>query len=105
MPSLQVPVAYRTKAATISNIVVTISAAGWDWSDGDLANADQAFLTAHSHPVVITWDGTTPTATLGVYLGAGSTANVIGNRNVQAIKLIRQGESDAIVSVTLEKHN
>ena len=105
MPSVQAPVAYRTKAATISNSVVAISAAGCNWSADDLANADQAFLTAHSHPVVVTWDGTTPTATLGLYLGAGSTVSVIGNRNVQAIKLIRQGESDAIVSATLEKHS
>lgn len=105
MPSLQAPVAYRTKSATISSTAVAISAAGWSWTAGDLAAADRAVITAHGQPAVVTWDGTTPTATLGMDLAAGATVVVSGNKNVQAVQLIRQGGSDATVSVTLEKYS
>ena len=105
MPSVQAPVAYRTKAATISSAAVAISAAGWSWTAGDVAAADRAVITVHTQPVVMTWDGTTPTATLGMYLPAGATVVVSGNKNVQAVQLIRQGGSDATVSVTLEKYS
>lgn len=105
MPSLQASVAYRTKTSTISNSAVAISAAGWSWTAGDLAAADFAMITAHAQPVVITWDGTTPTSTTGLYLGAGNTVAITGNANVQAVQLIRQGSSDATVSITLEKYS
>lgn len=103
MPSLQAQVAYRTKAATISNTAVAISAAGWSWTAGDLAAADSAVITAHSQPVVITYDGTTPTATLGMVIATGATVTITGNANVQVVQLIRQGGSDATVSITLQR--
>jgi len=46
----------------------------------------------------------TPTATVGLYFPAGGTVTVAGNDNVQAVKLIRQGGSDATVSITLERY-
>lgn len=79
-----------------------ITAAGWNWAAGDLAKADRAVITAHTQPVVITWDGTTPTATLGRVLAAGATLEISGNDNVRNIQLIRQGGSDATASITLE---
>ncbi len=103
MAGLQATVGYRTKAATIGNTAVAISAAGWSWTAGDLAAADAALITAHTQPAVMTWDGTTPTATLGVVIATGATFRIEGNANVQAIQLIRQGGSDATASVTLEK--
>lgn len=103
MPSVVTAAAYRTKMATISNSAVGISDAGWSWTAGDVAAADQAIITAHTQPVCMTWDGTTPTATTGMYIAAGGTVTVQGAVNVQNIKLIRQGGSDATVSITLEK--
>jgi hypothetical protein len=103
MGMLSTAVAFRTKAATISSAAVAISAAGWSWVTGDLAAADQCVITAHTQPVVVTWDGTTPTATLGMYVGAGATVVISGNQNVQRVNLIRQGAADATVSITLEK--
>lgn len=99
-----VTTAYQTKAATVSNAEVPISAAGWQWSAGNLALADAATITAHSNPVCVTWDGTTPTATTGAFVASGATIKVQGNTNVQAIKLIRQAGGDAVVSITLEKY-
>lgn len=103
MPSLQAPKAYSTKGMTISNTAVAISHASFSWGATDLADADQAVITAHSQPMTITWDGTTPTATVGMYIAAGSTVTIKGNANVQAVKLIRQSGTDATASITLEK--
>ena len=104
MAGLQAPVAYRTKAATISNSAVAVSAAGWSWTAGDLAAADVAHVSAIGQGVSLTWDGTTPTATLGMPIPAGSTVAVEGNANIQAIQLIRSSGSDATVSITLERY-
>lgn len=104
MAGLTVPVAFRTKAATISTAAVAISAAGWSWTAGDLVAADVAHVSAIGQGVSMTWDGTVPTATLGMPIAAGSTVAVEGNANVQAIQLIRSGSSDATVSITLEKY-
>lgn len=105
MPSLQAARGYQTKAATISTAAVAISAGGWSWTAGYLALADHAVITAHTNGVTLTWDGTTPTATLGRALAAGATITVQGNANVQALQFIRSGGSDAVVSVTLEKYS
>lgn len=104
MPQLQVTKAYRTKTHTISSTAVAISAVAWGWTAGDLATAERAFITSHTTGVVMTWDGTTPTTTLGMAIAAGATVEVIGNGNVQAIQLIRSSGSDATASVTLEKY-
>ena len=104
MAGLQAPLAFRTKAATISSIAVAISAAGWSWTAGDLAAADVAHVSAIAQGVSMTWDGTTPTATLGMPIPAGSTVAVEGNANIQAIQVIRSGGSDATVSITLERY-
>ena len=105
MAGLTVPVAYRTKAATISTAAVAISAAGWSWTAGDLAAADVAVVTAFTQPLSLTYDGTTPTSLLGVYVPAGGTVRVEGNANVQNLQLIRASGSDATASITLEKYS
>lgn len=102
MPSLQVTKGYRTKTHAISSTAVAISAAGWSWTTGDLADAERAYVSVFSAGVVMTIDGTTPTAALGIPVGEGTTVEVTGNADVQAIQLIR-ASSDATVSVTLEK--
>lgn len=104
MASIQAPTAYQTKTCTVTTPgVVTMATAGWSWTAGNVALADQAVITAHSNPITITWDGTAPTATTGLYVPAFSTVVVTGNANVQALQFIRAGAGDAVVSITLEK--
>lgn len=105
MPSLQAPIAFRTKALTISSTALAISAVGWSWTAGDVESADRAVITTHTQPIIVTWDGTTPTATLGQHVAAGSSLTISGNVNVQNVKMIRQGGSDATASVTLERYS
>lgn len=104
MASIQAPKAYQTKTCTVTTPgVITMASGGWSWTAGYVALADQAVITAHTNPVTITWDGTAPTATVGMYVPAFSTVVVTGNANVQALQFIRAGGADAVVSITLEK--
>lgn len=104
MASMNTATAYQTKTCTVTTPgVITMASGGWGWTAGYVALADQAVITAHSNPVTITWDGTAPTATTGLYIGAYSSVTVKGNANVQALQFIRAGGADAVVSITLEK--
>lgn len=76
--------------------------ADFGFGAGNLASAKAAVITARTGGVMLTWDGTTPTATLGHYLGANQTLVVFGNANVQNLKLIREASTSADVTITLE---
>lgn len=95
--------AYRLKGNTISNSALAISHASWSWEENDLADAARATVACNSNGVVVSWGGTDPTTTLGIPLAAGAHIEVVGNRNVQNLKFIRSGGSDAAVSIQLEK--
>ena len=103
MAGVQAATAYQTKAATVGVAAVLITAVGWAWTEGYLALADVAYISAHTNGVCLTWDGTTPTATLGLPIAAGSTVELQCNVNIQAVQLIRSGGADATVSITLAK--
>lgn len=105
MPSLQAPTAYSAKVATISNAVKAISHADFSWAAGALAAADVAVISCNTNGVLITWDGTDPTTTLGHYLAAGANPLVVrGNANILNVKFIRLS-SDSVVTVHLEKYS
>lgn len=90
-----------TKSNTISNTALAISHASWSWGAADLPMAERAYITCHTEGIVISWDGTNPSAVFGLPLAAGRTIEIIGNINIQNLKFIRSGLSDAAVSVTL----
>lgn len=94
--------AYRLKGNTIGTSALAVSDATWGWGENDLADAAKATVACNSNGVVVSWNGTDPTTTLGVPLAAGASIEVIGNRNVQNLKFIRSGGSNAAVSVQLE---
>jgi len=105
MPSLNAPTAYALKGNTISTSVIAISAGSWSWGATDLAEADQALICCNTNGVVLTYDGTNPTASLGIALAAGAQMTVKGNANILALKFIRSGGSDATLTVQLEKYS
>ncbi|MHC4542943.1 MAG: hypothetical protein ACYSYL_00250 [Planctomycetota bacterium] len=94
--------ALETKSTAISTTVVLISAAAWSWSSETLAQARRAVISAVAQPVMVTWDGSTPTATHGHPVVANDTLIVEGAHNIPRIRLIRQGGSDATATITLE---
>jgi hypothetical protein len=101
--TLQLTKGYSTKTNTISNTAVAISAAGWSWGSTDLAQAQRAYITVLDGDVMSTWDGTTPTATLGQLLPADGVFEISGNPNIQALQFIRATGTDAAVNISLEK--
>lgn len=102
---INAPLAYEVKSNTISNTAEGISHADWSWSSGYVAQAEQAVISCHTNGIVFTYDGTTPTSTLGILLAAGERYTVKGNANILNISMIRSGGSDALVCVQLEKHS
>lgn len=95
--------ALESKSTTISTTVVPINAAAWSWSAGKLDEARRAVISAVAQPVMVTWDGSTPTATHGHPIAANQVPLVIeGAHNVPRVQLVRQGGTDATVTITLE---
>lgn len=94
--------ALETKSATISSTAVAISAAAWSWLDGTLHQGRRAIVSAIAQPLMMTWDGSTPTATHGHPIAANGTFVVEGSFNVSRIQLIRQGDTDATAVITIE---
>jgi len=94
--------AIEMKGTTVSTTVLEMSDFGF--TSQFLYDARRAIVTAVTQNAMITWDGTDPTATLGHPVVANGDWVIIENgANIQRIKLIRQGGSDANVTITLEK--
>ena len=99
----QVTTAFAMKGNTISNAALAISHASWSWGSTDLNGAIKAIVAVNAQGIVLTYDGTDPTTTLGLPLASGSSVEIYGNVNIQNLKFIRSGGSDATVTVILEK--
>lgn len=84
---------------TVSTSALPLTAA--TYVSGD-KRAQVAHITIESQPVNYTYDGTTPTATEGHNLIAGSTLVLTGYSNIVAFRIIRSGASDATIKVTYE---
>ena len=102
---INTPLAYALKSNTISTTAEGISHADWSWGATDVAQAEKAVVSCHTNGIVFSYDGTTPTASLGILLAAGERYTVVGNANILNISMIRSGGSDALVCVQLEKHS
>jgi hypothetical protein len=96
---------YKARAAgyaTVSNVAKALSHADFGFTAAELAAARSAVISASSAGVNMLYSGDAPTATFGHPINAGSTIVVLVNENIQALKFIRSGGSDAVVTVTLE---
>lgn len=67
----------------------------------DVMAADAVTFSVDSNSVRYTYDGTTPTASLGHLLGANVYRTEGGNR-IRKIRFIRATGSDATIQITLE---
>ena len=103
MGTLQTPVGFQTKAATVTNAAKPVSHADFGFSTAELAAADIAYVTPFSYPIVLTADGVAPTTALGTYVAAADTMIVRGSANIVALQFIRAADDDSTVSVSLFK--
>lgn len=100
---VQTSIGSALKGMTISSAAIAINNAGFSWGANDLARAQRAYVTAYTQPINISWaSGVAPTATLGVALAVGSTFEIVGVENINALQFIRQGATDGVISVLLE---
>lgn len=100
---IQTTDAYRTKTATISSTAKPITHADFGWETGDIETAQIAYITVTLAEINFTWDGTTPTSTVGMLAPANVSYAVIGNVNIRSLQFIRATNVDALLSITLEK--
>lgn len=108
MPAGNVPILQRIsgdyvgfayEALTISTTAVALTAA--KYISGD-RKARVAHITVEAQALNYTYDGTTPTSSVGHNLTAGSVLTLSGYANIAAFRAIRSGGSDATLKVTYE---
>jgi hypothetical protein len=87
--------AIATLTDTVSNAAVT---------EVQIIEAKRAVISCLTRTMMLTWDGTDPTATLGhPIVPSVDWAVVEGTRNVTRIKILALVGADGVVTVTLER--
>jgi hypothetical protein len=95
--------AFACKGATISSTAKAITHSDFAWGANDSALAVRVFITARGAGVMCTWSGDAPTANLGHFIPENGTIEVLGNRNIQRLKFIREDATDAELTITMER--
>lgn len=93
-----------TFAITVKSTAVSTAAKAitdFSFSAADINVAERAKIGVIANTVMLTYDGTTPTATLGLPIPANTIVEVLGNHNINNIKIIRLS-ADATVTIQLE---
>jgi hypothetical protein len=96
--------AYLYGAGTVSTTALALTDAPFSFSVANIALADEALITATTAGLRYRIDGAgNPTATSHL-IATGATVSIIGNTNIQNLRLIRDGGSDASAAVTLLRY-
>ncbi len=91
--------AFNQEQLTVSSTALGFTSAKYLPTNGTRP-ANKVILTVDpTNPIRWTMDGTTPTTTVGHYL-VGATLEIDGYGNIKAFRAIKQGATDAVVSVT-----
>ena len=67
-----------------------------------IQESSRAIITARTGGIMFTYDGTTPTAAIGHYLGANQNIAVEGRDNIGRLKFIREASTSCDLTITLE---
>lgn len=108
MPSGNVPIQQRIAGVytAFAYEVLTVTTAVKTPTAATLVSGSKkarvAYITVESQPINFTYDGTTPSATVGHNLTAGSTLVLTGYANIAALQMYRSAASDATVKITYE---
>jgi hypothetical protein len=90
---------FNYEKLTVSNTAIGLTSSAY--TSGD-KTAQIAFITIETNDVRYTYDGTTPTTSIGHYALAGSAITLFGTHDIQNFRVIRATGSDAAISVTYE---
>jgi hypothetical protein len=91
--------ALEMKGLSVSSAVKTL--ADFSFASTSTAAPKRAIITSVTDGIMVSWDGTNPTSTLGHACPVNQTIVVQGSRNISNLKMIRV-TTDAAVTITLE---
>lgn len=92
-------VAFAHETLTVTNAVQVLTAATYAVGN---RYAQAAFITLEDAEIRYTYDGTTPSGTVGHLLTAGSSLELHGYHDISTFKAYRAGGVDASLRVTYE---
>jgi hypothetical protein len=90
--------------ATISSTAKALTDSPFSITQANVDAAAFVRISCDTQPARYTYDGTVPTASVGHILPVNTTIEIAGANNIRNLQFIRQGGSDATVSVTLESN-
>lgn len=84
---------------TVSTAALALTATP-DAGDTLPADAGTVFIQTEDENIRVSWDGTTPSATLGLQVTSANSPLIITDRSaLENLQMIREGASDAAVNV------
>lgn len=92
---------FAYEAVTVSNSAIGLTKATYDPGQ-EHQKAIRALITVETANMRYTYDGTTPTSTVGHLVGNGDVVTLNGYGNIKRFKAIRT-DSDASIKVTYER--
>lgn len=97
------PTGQVTKQATISSAAVLLTALPvTPFTAAQVLAAARAVITVRTSQINIRYDGTSPTVAIGHLFVSGDVFEILGNDNIARLEFIRNGATDADITVTLE---
>lgn len=103
MSNINVPLAIATNQVTISSAAVLLTALPVSpFTAAQVARAARAVITVRTAAINVRWDGTSPTTSVGHKFAVGDVFALVGNENITLLQIIRDGASDAVITITLE---
>ena len=86
--------------ATVTTEVAITAFTGYDATV--MKTASRARISARTTGAMFTYNGTTPSATVGHLVAANATVLVEGQANIAALKFIQESGGNAVITITLE---
>lgn len=100
---INAPEAQATKQVTISDAAVLLTALpSTPFTSAQILAAARAVITVRTSQINIRYDGTSPTVAIGHLYLIGDVFEILGNDNITRLEFIRNGSTDADITVTLE---
>lgn len=100
---INAPKGQVTKQVTISSAAVLLTALPVDpFTAAQVLAAARAVITVRTSQINIRYDGTSPTVAIGHLFLVGDVFEILGNNNIERLEIIRNGATDADITVTLE---
>lgn len=92
-----------TKQVTITDAAVLLTALpSTPFTAAQVLAAARAVITVRTSQINIKYDGTSPTVAIGHLYLIGDVFEILGNYNITRLEIIRNGSTDADITVTLE---